>query len=134
MQSNHTYMCANHEYIYANNFYIHKYVCIVRVCLRGQVRQISEQKYGGKKKRILYRERDYHGTTITALRFFYFWMARNFLFLVLLPTWDCYVSKKRVRSCWGMRVCVCVSMSEKGNAFSLVCVCVCLCAREREKL
>ena len=64
-------MQINHTYIYANNIYIHKYVCIVRVCLRGQVRQISEQKYGGKKKRILYRERDYHGTTITALRFFF---------------------------------------------------------------
>lgn len=31
------------------------------------VRQISAQKYGGKKHKILYRERDYHGTTITAL-------------------------------------------------------------------
>ena len=31
------------------------------------VRQISHNKYGGKKSKILYRERDYHGTTITAL-------------------------------------------------------------------
>ena len=31
------------------------------------VRQISHKKYGGKKHKILYRERDYHGTTITAL-------------------------------------------------------------------
>lgn len=31
------------------------------------VRQISEQQYGGKKYKILYRERDYHGTTITTL-------------------------------------------------------------------
>ena len=31
------------------------------------VRQIAEKKYGGKKYKILYRERDYHGTTITAL-------------------------------------------------------------------
>lgn len=31
------------------------------------VRQIAHQKYGGKKHKILYRERDYHGTTITAL-------------------------------------------------------------------
>lgn len=31
------------------------------------VRQIAAQKYGGKKHKILYRERDYHGTTITAL-------------------------------------------------------------------
>ncbi len=31
------------------------------------VRQISEKKYNGKKSKILYRERDYHGTTITAL-------------------------------------------------------------------
>jgi len=31
------------------------------------VRQISHQKHGGKKSKILYRERDYHGTTITAL-------------------------------------------------------------------
>lgn len=31
------------------------------------IRQISHQKYGGKKNKILYRERDYHGTTITAL-------------------------------------------------------------------
>ncbi len=31
------------------------------------VRQISHNKYGGKKNKILYRERDYHGTTITAL-------------------------------------------------------------------
>jgi len=31
------------------------------------VRQIAERKYGGKKHKILYRERDYHGTTITTL-------------------------------------------------------------------
>ncbi|MEL0629703.1 aspartate aminotransferase family protein [Psychromonas aquatilis] len=31
------------------------------------VRQISQLKYGGKKNKILYRERDYHGTTIGAL-------------------------------------------------------------------
>jgi len=31
------------------------------------VRQIAHQKYGGKKHKILYRERDYHGTTIAAL-------------------------------------------------------------------
>ena len=31
------------------------------------VRQISAKKYGGKKHKILYRDRDYHGTTITAL-------------------------------------------------------------------
>ncbi|MEH6826218.1 MAG: aminotransferase [Motiliproteus sp.] len=31
------------------------------------VRQIAEKKYGGKKYKVLYRERDYHGTTITAL-------------------------------------------------------------------
>lgn len=31
------------------------------------VRQISQQRYGGKKHKILYRDRDYHGTTITAL-------------------------------------------------------------------
>jgi len=31
------------------------------------VRQIAEKKYGGKKHKILFRERDYHGTTITAL-------------------------------------------------------------------
>jgi taurine-pyruvate aminotransferase len=31
------------------------------------VRQISQQKYGGKKNKILYRERDYHGTTIATL-------------------------------------------------------------------
>lgn len=31
------------------------------------VRQIAHQKYGGKKYKILYRDRDYHGTTITAL-------------------------------------------------------------------
>ncbi|MCA2017171.1 aminotransferase class III-fold pyridoxal phosphate-dependent enzyme [Vibrio tritonius] len=31
------------------------------------VRQISEKKYGGKKHKILYRDRDYHGTTITCL-------------------------------------------------------------------
>ena len=31
------------------------------------VRQISQQKYGGKKHKILYRERDYHGSTIGTL-------------------------------------------------------------------
>lgn len=31
------------------------------------VRQIAHKKYGGKKNKILYRERDYHGTTITTL-------------------------------------------------------------------
>ncbi|MEM9224307.1 MAG: aminotransferase class III-fold pyridoxal phosphate-dependent enzyme, partial [Pseudomonadota bacterium] len=31
------------------------------------VRQIAHQRYGGKKWKILYRERDYHGTTIGAL-------------------------------------------------------------------
>jgi len=31
------------------------------------VRQISHKKYAGKKSKILYRERDYHGTTIAAL-------------------------------------------------------------------
>ncbi len=31
------------------------------------VRQISHRHHGGKKSKILYRERDYHGTTITAL-------------------------------------------------------------------
>jgi taurine-pyruvate aminotransferase len=31
------------------------------------VRQISKLKYGGKKYKIIYRERDYHGTTITTL-------------------------------------------------------------------
>ena len=31
------------------------------------VRQIAHNKYGGKKHKILYRDRDYHGTTITAL-------------------------------------------------------------------
>ena len=31
------------------------------------VRQISHNKYGGRKHKILYRARDYHGTTITAL-------------------------------------------------------------------
>lgn len=31
------------------------------------VRQIAHKKYGGKKHKIVYRERDYHGTTITAL-------------------------------------------------------------------
>lgn len=31
------------------------------------VRQISAKKYNGKKHKILFRERDYHGTTITAL-------------------------------------------------------------------
>ncbi len=31
------------------------------------VRQIAHNKHGGKKHKILYRDRDYHGTTITAL-------------------------------------------------------------------
>jgi taurine-pyruvate aminotransferase len=31
------------------------------------VRQIAHKKYGGKKHKILYRERDYHGTTIATL-------------------------------------------------------------------
>jgi len=31
------------------------------------VRQISHNKYGGKKHKILFRDRDYHGTTIAAL-------------------------------------------------------------------
>ena len=31
------------------------------------VRQIAHKKYGGKKHKILFRERDYHGTTITTL-------------------------------------------------------------------
>jgi len=31
------------------------------------VRQISHNKHGGKKHKILFRDRDYHGTTITAL-------------------------------------------------------------------
>ena len=31
------------------------------------VRQIAHKKYDGKKHKILFRERDYHGTTITAL-------------------------------------------------------------------
>lgn len=31
------------------------------------VRQIAHNKFGGKKHKILYRERDYHGTTITTL-------------------------------------------------------------------
>ena len=31
------------------------------------VRQIAHKRYGGKKHKILYRERDYHGTTITTL-------------------------------------------------------------------
>ena len=31
------------------------------------VRQIAHKRYGGKKHKILYRERDYHGTTISAL-------------------------------------------------------------------
>jgi len=31
------------------------------------VRQISQQKYGGQKNKILYRERDYHGATMGAL-------------------------------------------------------------------
>ncbi|MEM7719988.1 MAG: aminotransferase class III-fold pyridoxal phosphate-dependent enzyme, partial [Pseudomonadota bacterium] len=29
------------------------------------IRQIAHKKYGGKKHKILFRERDYHGTTIT---------------------------------------------------------------------
>ncbi|AVW91477.1 aminotransferase family protein [Celeribacter baekdonensis] len=31
------------------------------------VRQIAHQRYGGKKSKILYRDRDYHGTTIATL-------------------------------------------------------------------
>ncbi len=31
------------------------------------VRQIGHRHHGGKKTKILYRERDYHGTTITCL-------------------------------------------------------------------
>ncbi|MWD26627.1 aminotransferase class III-fold pyridoxal phosphate-dependent enzyme [Aquicoccus sp. SCR17] len=31
------------------------------------IRQIAHKKYGGKKTKILYRDRDYHGTTIGAL-------------------------------------------------------------------
>ncbi len=31
------------------------------------IRQIAALKYGGKKHKIIYRDRDYHGTTITAL-------------------------------------------------------------------
>jgi taurine-pyruvate aminotransferase len=31
------------------------------------VRQIAHKRYGGKKHKVLYRERDYHGTTIAAL-------------------------------------------------------------------
>ncbi len=31
------------------------------------IRQIAHKRYGGKKNKILYRERDYHGTTITCL-------------------------------------------------------------------
>ncbi len=31
------------------------------------VRQIAHKKYGGKKHKILYRERDYHGSTITTM-------------------------------------------------------------------
>ena len=31
------------------------------------VRQIAETKHGGKKHKVIYRERDYHGTTITCL-------------------------------------------------------------------
>jgi taurine-pyruvate aminotransferase len=31
------------------------------------IRQISHSKYGGKKSKILYRDRDYHGTTIACL-------------------------------------------------------------------
>ena len=31
------------------------------------VRQIAHKRYGGKKHKVLYRDRDYHGTTISAL-------------------------------------------------------------------
>ena len=31
------------------------------------VRQIAHKRYGGKKNKVLYRERDYHGTTISCL-------------------------------------------------------------------
>ena len=31
------------------------------------VRQIAQRKFGGEKHKVLFRERDYHGTTITAL-------------------------------------------------------------------
>ncbi|MCV6597794.1 MAG: aminotransferase class III-fold pyridoxal phosphate-dependent enzyme [Mangrovicoccus sp.] len=31
------------------------------------IRQIAHKRYGGRKHKILFRERDYHGTTITAL-------------------------------------------------------------------
>ena len=31
------------------------------------VRQIAHKRYGGKKHKILYRERDYHGSTIAAM-------------------------------------------------------------------
>ena len=31
------------------------------------IRQIAHKKYGGKKHKVLYRDRDYHGTTIAAL-------------------------------------------------------------------
>jgi taurine-pyruvate aminotransferase len=31
------------------------------------VRQVAQKKYGGEKYKIVYRERDYHGTTITTL-------------------------------------------------------------------
>ena len=31
------------------------------------VRQIAHKRYGGKKHKILYRERDYHGSTIGAM-------------------------------------------------------------------
>jgi taurine-pyruvate aminotransferase len=31
------------------------------------IRQIAHKRYGGKKHKILYRERDYHGTTIATL-------------------------------------------------------------------
>ena len=31
------------------------------------VRQIAHKRYGGKKYKVLYRDRDYHGTTIGAL-------------------------------------------------------------------
>ena len=35
------------------------------------VRLIAHNKYGGKKHKILFRDRDYHGTTLAALRCFY---------------------------------------------------------------
>ena len=31
------------------------------------IRQIAHKRYGGKKNKILYRDRDYHGTTISTL-------------------------------------------------------------------